>query len=100
MAKMTASELKKQVKKHNPESHFFDRETMKAFGDTMHNYGVGRAEIGIDDAFGGRARVSVWELYRRRPVKDGLKSSAFFTIDDFKLVKPRCVFMRWSGIID
>ena len=48
---MTASELKKQVKKHNPESHFFDRETMKAFGDTMRNYGVRMAEVELDDAF-------------------------------------------------
>ena len=51
MAKMTASELKKQVKKHNPQSHFFDSETMKAFGDTIRNYGVRMAEIELDNAF-------------------------------------------------
>ena len=98
---MTASELKKQVKKHNPESHFFDRETMKAFGDTMRNYGVRMAEIELDNVFnrdGSRVRANVWELYRRRPVDEGLNSSAFFTMDDFRLIRPRRVFMSWSEI--
>ena len=97
---MTASELKKQVKKHNPESHFFDLETMKAFGDTMRNYGVRMAEVELDNAFnrdGSRVRANVWELYRRRPVVEGLNSSAFFAMDDFRLIRPRRVFMNWDG---
>ena len=63
---MTVNELKRQVKKHNPQSHFFDRETMRAFGDTMRNYGVKMVEVELDDAFdqdGRRIVASVWELY-------------------------------------
>lgn len=45
--------------------HFFDRDTMKFFGDTMANYGV-------------RDAGPYWELYRRRPVKHGLNTSAYF----------------------
>ena len=79
---------------------YFHRETMKAFGDTMRNYGVKMVEIELDNAFnhdGSRARANVWELYRRRPVDEGLNSSAFFAMDDFRLIRPRRVFMDWDG---
>ena len=74
---MTPSELKISILAHNPDSHFFDRKTMQFFGDTMRNYGVRKAEI---------EGVAVWELYRKRPVKQGLKSSAFFRVSDFQQV--------------
>ena len=77
---MTPSELKANILKHDSESHFFDRKTMQFFGDTMRNYGVRKAEIeGVD----------VWELYRKRPTKHGLKSSAFFRATDFQQVFER-----------
>ena len=77
---MTPSELKTSILAHDPDSHFFDRKTMQFFGDTMRNYGVRKAEIeGVD----------VWELYRKRPVKHGLQSSAFFRVSDFKQVLRR-----------
>ena len=74
---MTPSELKVNILAHDPDSHFFDRKTMQFFGDTMRNYGVRRAEID---------GVPVWELYRKRPVKHGRKSSAFFRTTDFQQV--------------
>ena len=80
---MTPSELKTNVLIHNPDSHFFDRKTMQFFGDTMRNYGVRKAEIiGYYDPL----PVEVWELYRKRPVKHGLKSSAFFHTTEFQQV--------------
>lgn len=54
--------------------HFFKRETMRFFGDTMKNYGLRSYD------------ESTWELYRKRPVKHGLKSSAFFDKDTFNQV--------------
>ena len=51
---MTPSELKANIRAHDPDSHFFDRKTMKFFGDTMSNYGVRKAEID---------GVAVWESY-------------------------------------
>ena len=74
---MTPSELKANILAHDPDSHFFDRKTMQFFGDTMRNYGVRKAEI---------EGVAVWELYRKRPVRHGLKSSAFFRTTDFQQV--------------
>lgn len=74
---MTPSELKANILAHDLDAHFFDRKTMQFFGDTIRNYGVRKAEIeGVD----------VWELYRKRPVKHGLKSSAFFRVTDFQQV--------------
>ena len=77
---MTPSEFKANILKHNPDSHYFDRKTMQFFGDTMRNYGVRKAEIG---------GAPVWELYRKRPVKHGLQSSAFFRATDFQQVFER-----------
>ena len=77
---MTPSELKANILKHNPESYYFDRKTMRFFGDTMRNYGVRKAEID---------GVGVWELYRKRPAKHGLQSSAFFRVTDFQQVFER-----------
>lgn len=68
---MTPSELKYQVESHNPDSHFFSRGTMKYWGDSMRNYGVRDA----GDRF---------ELFRKKPVKDGLTGSAFFDKTTFK----------------
>lgn len=71
---MTPSELKYNVLEHNPNSHFFDRETMKCFWDTMRNYGVRCGQIQARDG----QTVEVWELYRKQPVRYGLQDSAFF----------------------
>ena len=77
---MTPSELKANVIKHDPNSHYFDRKTMQFFGDTMRNYGVRKAELN---------GVTVWELYRKKPAKHGLQSSAFFRVSDFQQVFER-----------
>ena len=77
---MTPSELKANILDHDPDSHYFDRKTMKFFGDTMRNYGVRKAEI---------EGIAVWELYRKRPVKHDLGRSAFFRTTDFQQVFER-----------
>jgi len=59
-------------------SLFFDRDSMRFFGDTMRNYGV--RDGGTIDG------MPVWELYRRRAVKHGLKSSAYFDKVTFERV--------------
>jgi len=70
---MNASELKFQVVNANSNSHFFDRKTMRFFGDTMRNYGVRSAEDN-------------WELYRKHAVKHGLHNSVYFDKETFKQV--------------
>lgn len=71
----TASHFRMFVQSECPDSHFFDRKTMKFFGDTMGNYGL-------------RDAGTMWELYRRKPVKHGLKSSAYFDKQTFRRVFP------------
>jgi len=70
---MTPSELKARILASGNNPHFFDYKTMRFFGDTMRNYGV-------------RSVGDAWELYRKRPVKHGLKSSHFFSKSDFSKV--------------
>lgn len=77
---MTSSELKQKYERHNPDGHFFDRATMRFFGDTMKNYGVRKTEID---------GLPVWELYRRRSVKHGLRTSKYFDTTRFQEVHKR-----------
>ncbi|MDD2657211.1 MAG: hypothetical protein PHD04_00935 [Candidatus Pacebacteria bacterium] len=77
---MTPYELKYNVEQ--TDSYFFTRGTMKFFGDTMKNYGCRSAVVNTYT----RNSVDVWELYRRRPVKGGLQTSAYFRKDNFKRI--------------
>ena len=79
---MNASELKQQVGLHNPGKYFFDRKSMKFFGDTMRNYYVPAKTVFIRRSCGDI--VECYELQRKRPVKNGLCGSAFFSVDGFK----------------
>lgn len=82
---MTPSELKYHVEISGVDRYFFTRDTMKFYGDTMANYGVREATIQTHS----RSVVRVWELYRKRPVKLGLKDSAYFTQDTYERVFPK-----------
>ena len=77
---MTPSELKEKTAETSPE--YFTRQTMKFFGDTMKNYGVCSAVV---DTY-TQEKVDCWELYRKRPVKHGLQSSAYFDKITFERV--------------
>lgn len=80
---MRTAELKYQVEQAGHlGAHFFERATMKFFGDTMRNYGVRSAVVcdNLDDEH------LVWELYRKRPVKHGLSTPAFFDKGTFRQI--------------
>lgn len=85
---MTASELKYQIESADPTTHFFDRDSMKFFGDSMRNYGVRSTTIHAITDSGARDIGSreVWELYRRRAVKHGLRDSAYFDKETYRRV--------------
>lgn len=59
----TASDIKYFYETRNPEGHFFDRETMRFFEDTMSNFGVAWDNEGY--------RI----LTRKKPVKHGLQGA-------------------------
>ena len=80
---MTPSELKYQFEEHNPNDTYFCRREMRFFGDTMKNYGVRQTVITESLT---ENRIPVWELWRKRPVNGGLRSSSYFTKDTFKRV--------------
>lgn len=80
---MTPSELKYHVSR-GENSRYFDRANLKYFGDRMSNYGVRSATI---ETWSDKEHyVEVWELYRKRPVKNGLIDSAYFRKDTFARV--------------
>lgn len=81
---MTPSELKYHVENTKGERFFFTRDTMKFFGDTMRNYGVRAQPVEVLNNLG--ETVKCWELYRKHPVKHGVKDSAFFAVDDYRRV--------------
>jgi hypothetical protein len=92
---MTPSQLKAAVEARGTESHFFTRATMKAFGDSMRNYGCRKVVIRV--AYDGAGNyigadgveVEAWEIYRKRPVKGGNQGSAWFRCDTFARTFPQ-----------
>jgi hypothetical protein len=78
---MSPTELKQNYLTHNPDGLFFCKENMKFAGDTMQNYGVRHA--GINNG------VECWELYRKRPVKHGVQTSAYFDKQTFEKLTKR-----------
>lgn len=88
---MTSSELKAKVE-FNTTTYFFSSDAMKFFGDTLRNFGV-RSDTIISyynsegDYVGLEGiPVEVWELYRKKPVKHGLKKSHYFDKKTFESV--------------
>lgn len=73
---MNATQLKAAYQRNNPEGYFFERDTMKFFGDTMKNYRVTGPLEGM------------YTLSRRKPVKHGVQKDAFFCATTFKLLSP------------
>jgi hypothetical protein len=85
---MKASELKYHVEQADTESYFFDRKSMKFLDDTMANYGV-RSELVQSEYVEAGVWIEVWELYRKKAVKHGNKSSAYFAKADYRQVHPK-----------
>lgn len=72
---MTPSQLKQALDAKG--SFFFNKDTMQFHGDTMKNYGCRSATIeGVD----------CWELYRKRPNKEGSQVSSYFNKETLKRV--------------
>ena len=91
---MTASELKYRVQQSGNEQYFFTRETMKFFGDSMSNYGVRNTYVVSNYDSDGNyieqgIRLQAWELWRKRPVRRGLQSSAYFDPFTFRRILPK-----------
>ena len=89
---MTPAQLKYNIEHTNDESHFFSRESMRFFGDTMANYGVRSATIVSHYNSHGEfvsidgIEVECWELYRKRTTSKGFTASAYFAKDTFRRV--------------
>ena len=75
---MTPKELKDQLNAKG--SKFFTPSNMKFAGDRMSNYGVsGPLEI-----ITSNGNATVYELFRKKPVKHGLQKSAYFDVVTFE----------------
>lgn len=77
----TSSDLKYAHEEAYPNSHFFTRKTMKFFGDTMANYGICQPVTVVTSD--GQLKQA-YELYRKRAVKCGLRSSVWFDSTTFE----------------
>lgn len=77
--RLTASELKYKVQATG--SYFFDRSSMKFFGDTMNNYYVPVNPVDVITSTGEHHLCH--ELQRRKPVKHGLIASTYFDVITF-----------------
>lgn len=88
---MNASQLKAKIEASGHEAYFFDRATMRFFGDTMRNFGVRASKVRTEyDEDGNYVAegvvVDVWVLYRHHAVKHGNNVSYFFDAKSFRRV--------------
>ena len=89
---MTPSKLKYNVQETG--SHFFDRKTLKFFGDTMTNYGCFSQTVtvkvwnnnGYKDNLTEKKKV--WCLWRKLPVKHNNRKTAYFDQETFEQIHP------------
>lgn len=81
---MDKTQLKYEVM--NTGSHFFDRATMRFFGDTMANYYCHKNPVKIKRS--DEKYYECWELSRTRAVKHNLTGSAYFSTKDFEHIIP------------
>jgi hypothetical protein len=79
---MTAALLKSRVTATG--SHFFERSSMRFFGDTMSNYKVAPYSVMVKRHDG--ELVECYMLRRVRPVKHGLREPAFFAMADYNRI--------------
>lgn len=86
----TASHLRMFIEESGNCPHFFDRNTMRGFGDTMKNYGVCKTLVVV----GSGIEIEAWELYRRKPVKFGNQASAYFHPATFIRLHPRKIIYK------
>ena len=94
MTHMTASTLKFKVQRTG--SHFFDRDSMRFFGDTMSNYYVSRYIVGITDSMGDIHQC--YALTRRHAVKDNQQGTAYFDTETFEHIIPSDNPVRQSEV--
>ena len=83
MKALTASDLKYLIET-NTNSDYFSRSNMRAFGDSMSNFGVSSDLVSIK-RYGGEI-VECYELYRRKPVKYGHVASVYFSAITFERI--------------
>ena len=80
--KMTKSTLIDEVNATG--SYYFDKDTMKFFGDSVDNYYLSHAVFDI----GG---VTCYKLSRKKAVNGGLKSPVYFSVSTFEEVSMKFV---------
>lgn len=80
----TAAQLRAAHETAVPESLFFTRNNMAFAGDTMGNFAVASDPVTFATYSG--ELVTCWRLYRRRPVKHGLRGSFYFDCETFRQI--------------
>jgi len=87
---ITASDLKHAYQTVDG-GHFFDRKSMKFFGDTMSNYYV-PVKNGTARVFNVETHTGTHQCYaleRKRPVNGGLYKTAYFDVNTFEYILPK-----------
>ena len=62
---MTAYELRKKYKEHNPDGHYFDEQTLRFFGESMADMKVAKELETVKDYRGNEHQCYVLTSYQR-----------------------------------
>lgn len=98
MAEITVRNLIQQYRAHNPEGHFFDRDTLKYFGESIHRMKVNGK--GVIETRDGESRICYeLECVQSIPEFGTRKKWYYFDEDEYKEVMPGLddTATPWSG---
>jgi hypothetical protein len=82
---MTISDLVREYYRHNPDGHFFDRETLKYFGETLSTMRVLKDTVTFNDYCGNPHTCYVVSRLQKKFPGGPRRSLAYFdttTFDD------------------
>lgn len=85
---MTFYELKNQIEKHNPGTHYFDRDTLRFFGERLSEMYVLKNTVVVRDYYGHFHTCYVLSKYSRNYPGGPRRTYAYFGVETFKAVRP------------
>lgn len=80
---MTVYELKRNYYKNNPDGHFFDRDTLRFFGERMSDMRVLKNTVIIKDYRGNDHECYCLSSYQRKHPCGPTRAYHYFDVKDF-----------------
>lgn len=86
---MTVETLKREYERNHPQGHFFDRETLRWFGERFSEMRVLKAKALIKDYYGEEHLCYILSSVQRPPWGKPFRKYHYFDVETFDDIIPR-----------